>query len=293
MLSTPTAAPPEPADGGANRPVTGRGARRQAAAERARAVIARHSPWRAAFYGAIFESTLRRGAHAVRIAQPSPVEALAAPKLVIYCNHPAWWDGVLLLVLARRLFAPRVGFAPIEAAMLDRYPFMSRIGAFGVTETARGAADFLAAGKAVLDAGHVLAVTAQGQFADARERPLGLRPGLAHLPAVAPDGVFLPMAVEFAFWEERRFEALVRFGAPLAGADLAPQPVAARLHRLKSALEETMDALARDSVGRRAEAFSLLLGGSAGIHPAFDAWDRLKAAWSGRRYAPGHAGGAR
>ena len=54
---------------------------------------------------------------------------------------------------------------------------------FGVDlDSPRGAASFMAASRKILDRpGRVMWITAQGRFSDVRERPLGLRPGVARL----------------------------------------------------------------------------------------------------------------
>ena len=262
---------------------------RAAAEEGARLALSRRSPAHWAFYGRIFEELLRRDAHVTRVAATPGPEVLKHPRLVIYSNHPSWWDPVLFVVLARRLLPGRRVFAPIDASMIGRYAFMPRIGAFGVDlESASGARDFLAAAKAVLIGGDVLVITAQGRFADVRERPVRTASGLAHLAAAVPGALFVPLALEYAFWTERRFEALIRFGAPLAGDALAAMPKAERRARLDEGLEATMDRLAADSLARNAGAFVDLLTGSATINPVFDAVSRVRALIAGRPYVPGH-----
>lgn len=266
-----------------------RGARRAEAAERARAAIGRRSDLYSAFYGRIFERLLRKDAHALRVAARPGPETLGHPRLILYTNHPSWWDPVVLIVLARRLLPGRRTFAPIEAAMIRRYGFMPRIGAFGVDlESVGGALDFLSAAEIVLDRGDVLVVTAQGRFADVRERPVRLAPGVAHLAGLIPGALFLPIALEYAFWTERRFEALVRFGEPVSSDILATLSKPERRARLEGALEDAMDRLGADSLARNAGAFESLLEGSVAINPVFDAVSRLRALVEGRRYVPGH-----
>ena len=70
-------------------------------------------------------------------------------------------------------------------------------------------------------------ITAQGRFADVRARPLGLRPGVARLAEIAPDALFVPLALEYAFWDERGAEAFAAFGARDPGRDPA-RPAAGR-----------------------------------------------------------------
>ena len=159
----------------------------------------------------------------MRLSGAAPADLSGARKLVIYLNHPSWWDGVAYVVLARRLMPGRIVYAPIDAAMLRRYPFLGQIGAFGVEqESPRGSAHFLASCRAALAADAPLMIAAQGRFADTRERPLNLRPGLAHLVDIEPDICFLPLALEYTFWNEKQPEMLIRFGAPTSAAELRP-----------------------------------------------------------------------
>jgi hypothetical protein len=134
----------------------------------------------------------------------------------------------------------------------------------------------------------MLMITAQGRFADPRERPLDLRPGVARLAEVAPGARFLPLAIEYAFWTERGAEALVAFGPTLCGADLLALPRPTRLARLEAALAATMDRLAADAVARDPARFASLLEGRAGIGGVYDLWRRAKAVLRGERFDPAH-----
>ena len=103
-----------------------------------------------AFFGWVFERTLRASFHAARVLGAAPAE-LSARKLVLYANHPSWWDPIAYMAIARRLLPGRTVYAPIDAAMLAKYGFMRRIGAFGVEQgSARGAAEFLTVCRAAL-----------------------------------------------------------------------------------------------------------------------------------------------
>jgi 1-acyl-sn-glycerol-3-phosphate acyltransferase len=223
------------------------------------------------------------------MAGVAPAELLSARKLAIYANHPSWWDGVAFLTLSRLLMPQRKVFAPIDAAMLRRYPFLARIGAFGVEQaSARGASEFLATCRAALAADAPLMIAAQGRFADVRERPLSLRPGLAHLVDVEPELCLVPLAIEYAFWNEKQPEMLVRFGAPIAAKDLAGLKSSARLIVLEQRLTETLDELSAAAISRDASRFVELLAGARGVNPIYDAWRRLKAAVRGKSFSPEH-----
>lgn len=221
-----------------------------------------------------------------------PAELTGARKLVIYSNHPSWWDGVAYVVLSRLLMPGRVVYTPIDAPMLQRYPFLGRIGAFGVEQaSARGAGDFLACCRAALAADAVLMITAQGRFVDVRERPLRLRPGLAHLVDLEPDLWLVPLALEYAFWNEKQPEMLIKFGTPVAAADLMPLRARERMHVLEDGLTQTLDELSAAAIVRDAAHFDELLVGKRGVNPIYDTWRRLKATARGKSFSPEHGAG--
>jgi hypothetical protein len=167
---------------------------------------------------------------------------------------------------------------------------MGRIGAFGIEPAGRaGAAAFRAAACHILKRPEgLLLVTAQGRFADVRERPLALRQGLAHLPDWRPDGTFVPLALDYVFWDERKPELLIRFGQPLPAASLTNLAIAERTTALAHALEETMDALTLEAMTRDSSNFETLLSGRVGVGGVYDLWRRARAALNGERFSPAH-----
>ncbi|MCJ2092357.1 lysophospholipid acyltransferase family protein [Methylobacterium sp. J-072] len=238
-----------------------------------------------------FERYLHRHFDALRMPLWSEKPAPTHPgPLVIYCNHPAWWDAAVIIVLSGRLYPKRENRAPFDAAMLARYRVFERIGAFRVDlDSPRGAAQFLAAARAILTrSGTALWITAQGQFVDVRVRPLGLRPGVARLAELAPDALFVPLALEYAFWDERGAEAFAAFGPGIPGTELAALPRAARLARLEADLTATLDRLSADVISREPERFQALVAGRKGVGGVYDLWRRLAARLAGRRFDPAH-----
>jgi hypothetical protein len=203
--------------------------------------------------------------------------------------------AALIVVLAGRLYPERWSRAPFDAAMLARYRIFERIGAFGVDlESPRGAAQFLTAARSILASSDgMLWITAQGRFADARARPLALRPGVARLAEIAPDALFVPLAVEYTFWDERGAGAFVAFGPGIGGSELAALPRDQRLARLESDLTATLDRLSADVISREPGRFRTLVSGRKGVGGLYDLWRRVAARLSGRRFDPAHraAGG--
>ena len=239
--------------------------------------------------------------HAVRILRASR-PALAglppgAPVLVLM-NHASWWDPMTAVVV-RSVSPMRSGrsYAPMDAAMLDRYAIFKRLGFFGL-EPGSGASGraFLRTGAAALSRpGDSLWVTAQGAFTDPRVRPVALMPGVAHLcerlKRRGDAGVMaLPLAVEYPFWHEKTPELLVAAGEPLPlGA--GPDGVEAWQRTLETGLEDTMDRLAIAAERQDPGKFDTLLGGSAGPGGIYGGWGRLKAWARGRAYEGEHGGG--
>jgi 1-acyl-sn-glycerol-3-phosphate acyltransferase len=127
---------------------------------------------------------VRKHVHAVRLAKAGGSFPPAAEPVLVVLNHPAWWDPLVGVVLSDAV-ADRDQFAAIDAGALLRYRIFGRLGFVGVDPTSfRGAAEFLRVGQLILsEPNRVLWVTAQGRFADVRERPLALRSGVGHLAA--------------------------------------------------------------------------------------------------------------
>ena len=243
------------------------------------------------FMVAYFGRCVRRHLNALRLAEwGRPAIAGHPGPVVVYCNHPSWWDAAIIILLADRLFPKRISYAPFDARMLERYGVFSRIGAFAVDlDSARGAAQFLRAARSVLARPDtVMWVTAQGRFVDIRVRPLGLKAGIAHLPEIAPDAVLVPLALEYGFWDERGAEAFAAFGEPIPARDLLGLSRTERLARLDADLTAILDRLGADVIARDPAPFTDLVAGAKGVGGVYDGWRRLKAFAAGRRFDPAH-----
>lgn len=208
--------------------------------------------------------------------------------LIVLLNHPSWWDPLVCLVLAG-LFPERAPYAPMDASQLERYRFFRKLGFFGVEPgTVRGAAAFLRTSEAILRLpGTALWITAQGRFADPRERPVVLEPGVAHLARRLEAGWIVPLALEYPFWEERFPEALARFGPPIP-LESPGRSARAWLRILAEALEGAQDALARAACARDRAAFETVLEGRRGVGGFYDLFRFARAALRGERFRAGH-----
>jgi len=234
---------------------------------------------------------LRRHFHSLRVSLTGLPPASNNRPTVIYSNHASWWDPMVGLVLRREFLARQKLFAPMDAVALERYGFFKRLGAFGVEQgTRRGAARFLQTAKRILEQeDSILWLTPQSRFADARERPVRLKQGIGHLPGIAKGVCFIPVAIEYVFWEERLPEILVRFGQPYeastADGSVTPQEWT---EFFTGQLAQTQDALAADAQLRNPGMFRCLLRGRAGVGRVYDRWRTLKARWRGEKFQPEH-----
>ncbi|HEY0757727.1 MAG TPA: 1-acyl-sn-glycerol-3-phosphate acyltransferase [Acidisarcina sp.] len=234
---------------------------------------------------------LRRHFHALRIAHrercPQPASGHPAAPLILYINHPSWWDPLTSLIVATSLLPASEHYGPMDSAALAHYSFFRRLGMFPVEAgTPRGAAQFLRSSVAALSRGGVLWVPPEGAFTDVRTRPLHFKPGLGALISRLPHAVLLPVAFEYTFWQERLPEILVNIGHPLA-FESGHTPEEANT-RLKAAMARTLDELATLSTARNPAAFHTLLSGAAGVAGVYNTWQRMRAKLRGEVYRPEH-----
>jgi 1-acyl-sn-glycerol-3-phosphate acyltransferase len=234
---------------------------------------------------------LRRHFHSLRVSLMGLPPANLNRPTVIYSNHASWWDPLVGLVLQREFLTGQKLFAPMDATALERYGFFKHLGAFGVEQgTRRGAARFLQTTRRILEQeDSVIWLTPQSRFADARERPVRLKQGIGHLPGLAERVCFVPIAIEYIFWEERLPEILVRFGQPYEVTD-AQGPVSPQVWTefFAGQLAQTQDALAAEAQRREPGMFRCLLRGDAGVGGVYDRWRAFKAGLRGEKFQPEH-----
>ncbi|HVL12100.1 MAG TPA: lysophospholipid acyltransferase family protein [Gemmata sp.] len=234
---------------------------------------------------------VRRHFHAVRVSRSGSCFPPAGDEpLLVVLNHPSWWDPMICLVLSR-LIASRDQFAAIDSKAVERYAFFKRLGFIPVEGgSLRGAAEFVRTAAAILSRPkRVYWVTAQGRFADVRERPLAINSGVGHLAARVVSCSVLPVALEYTFWTERTPEALVRFGEPVRVADNPALVGKDWTALIESAMTRNLDALNTEAQSRDAAKFTLLLSGKSGVGGPYDWWRRLKALLRGEKFDPSHA----
>lgn len=247
--------------------------------------VAARSPVRVRFFYRYTRHYLHKNFHALRLSRTGPARLPPSRPAIVYSNHPAWWDPLVIVALGDARFPGRPGYGPMDSAALEQYGFLRRVGVFGIEPgTRRGATRFLRMGARILQQPEaVLWVTAQGEFTDVRARPVRLKGGVATLLKRIDDVVCIPLAIEYPFWNERYPEALCRFGEAF-GSDAGENE-----QTLATRLTKTMDALAAEAISRDPARFTTIVQGKVGIGGVYDAGRRLKALLSGRRFNPAHS----
>lgn len=198
--------------------------------------------------------------------------------LIIYGNHPAWWDPLIAHYLNRVLFPDRQFYAPIDADALEQYKVFGKLGFYGVRmHTPSGAGAFLRQSLAILHAGDTaIWMTPEGRFADVRDRAATLMPGLAHLCTRLDSGCAVPLALEYVFWEERLPVCLVTMGRPQFIEQHPDLTKAQWSERLERELRSAQDHLMKLAIARSSEPFDNLLHGNAGAGTMYDFVRRIQ-----------------
>ncbi|MGI8437920.1 MAG: lysophospholipid acyltransferase family protein [Chthoniobacterales bacterium] len=250
------------------------------------------SPRLLRFFGHYAASYLARHFHSLRLLKNSAPPVCEGMPLVVYLNHSSWWDPLVSLLLARRFFPPRQSFGPIDAAALGRYRFFERLGFFGVETGSRaGAENFLATATAILRSEkNALWITPQGEFADFHARPVQLMSGLSHLTKHVERAAFLPLAIQYVFWEERLPEILLGFGEPIIFRTEARMTTTDATQLFASALAAVQDHLADASARRDSDEWRIVLEGRAGVNAFYDLWRQTRARLRGEKFDPSHSG---
>lgn len=262
--------------------------RARAASERAS--VPRRSDFLCRWFSWWVRGYLEKHFHAVRLSRGSRPNVSPDLPLIVALNHPSWWDPLMGVILAG-LFPERTHFAPMDAQALARYSLFDKLGFYGVEQgTLRGAIAFLRTTASILaQPKSAVWITVQGQFTDTRVRPSRLRPGIGHIARRLSQGMVVPLALEYPFWEERLPEALARFGEPILierGQNLS---AAEWVERIEANLAAAQDALLADALSRDPSAFETLVQGKVAIGGVYDGWRRFRASLRGERFQAEHA----
>jgi 1-acyl-sn-glycerol-3-phosphate acyltransferase len=211
--------------------------------------------------------------------------------VVVYANHASWWDPIVAMLCRREYMKDRTLYAPIDAEQLENYAVLKKMGFYGVQlQTFSGAQSFLETSKAILN--HPFAsiwITPEGRFCDVRDQSQSLMPGLAHLATRVETTSFVPLALEYPFWDDSRPHIFGAFGKPLSRANVSCSDKQSWNLELTNALRETQSILAEQVIKRDPKAFRYLIASRAKRLGVYDVARRWAAWLRGRDFDPRHS----
>lgn len=186
--------------------------------------------------------------------------------LIIYANHPSWWDGYMMALLQQTLLpSPLKLFLMMDETQLRRFPFFSWCGAFSINLDER---------KQTLRSLHyitqilrnatpsALVIFPQGAIVPNDQRPLRIMPGMAHMVQQLGGAWLYPIAMRYEFRGEQHAEAFLRLG-PLWWA--APDTKPTLTHTIAQHLVTSVDALRDACISEQLDDFRILMHGKPGI----------------------------
>jgi 1-acyl-sn-glycerol-3-phosphate acyltransferase len=185
--------------------------------------------------------------------------------LLLYANHTNWWDGFVVHALA--VAAGWDAYCLMEEKNLERYRFLTRIGAFSVHPSHPGSAlASLRYAKGLLQKQATVVLFPEGEIRPFGESPLRLEGGVEVL-ARAAEAVCLPLAIRYAFFEDEKPCVLLEVGEAHP-----PLPLVAFGERLSACV------LSLQAV-RGLDGFRRLSAGRAGVA---ERWDRVRGLLRGK-----------
>lgn len=221
--------------------------------------------------------------------QTLPVDA----PLIIYSNHPGWWDPIVGMLLCEKYFPGRTFYAPIDAIALDKYAVLGKLGFFGIElQTRQGVVDFLTQSSSILASPHgSLWLTPEGKFVDPRDLDQPFMPGLAHLASKTEGVHCIPLAIEYTFTEERQPFMLCKLGSALINTQDNTWNKEHWQSQLSQHLRSTQRDLAQKAISREWSSFTPLLRSRAQCLTIYDWMRWIACKITRKRFDPRHGDG--
>jgi 1-acyl-sn-glycerol-3-phosphate acyltransferase len=211
--------------------------------------------------------------------------------VVVYANHASWWDPIVGMLCRQEYMPHRTFYAPIDSHMLEHYGVLKKMGFFGTKlGTFQGAQSFLKAADAILSVpDSSLWITPEGRFCDPRDSNQPLMPGLAHMATRAEKTIFIPMAMEYVFWNDSRPHVLLAFGESASAESASTSTKGDWTERLTHGLRTTQRELADAVIARDPSRFEDLIASRPTKLGAYDLGRRWVAWMRGQRFDPRHS----
>lgn len=137
-------------------------------------------------------------------------------KTIYYLNHTSWWDGLIPLLLNRKLFKQNAR-AMMEDKQMQQHGLFKRIGAFSVNlEDPRSAVRSLRYAVESMDRPHSsLFIYPEGKIHPFQTRELQFREGLAWIVSQVPDADVIPIGIYIHTAKHDKPELFLKIGSPI------------------------------------------------------------------------------
>ncbi|MGD9487363.1 MAG: lysophospholipid acyltransferase family protein [Calditrichaceae bacterium] len=176
-------------------------------------IRAKHSIWADKLFEKYLNRLLKNHFYSINVLSEYPVIKTDLP-LIIIPNHSTWWDGFLIYHLNKRIFGRRM-FVMMEEKQLKKFPFFSKLGAFGVNaKSVKSILKSLKYANSILkNAESMLCVFPQGVLERWHKRPVKYKRGIEKIvESMEGDSVLLPLGIRAEFTGEQRPEIFLNFG---------------------------------------------------------------------------------
>ncbi|MBN1447169.1 MAG: lysophospholipid acyltransferase family protein [Bacteroidetes bacterium] len=223
--------------------------------------------------GAYFHRKIRRSFAAVHLKGAEHVsDTRPQVPLVLYANHPGWWDAVLPVILSNQVFR-HDAYAMMEEKQMKQYGFFRRLGCFSVVRedpreavrSLRYAADLLRG------TSRVLWIFPQGTLTAAERRPLRFYNGTAHLLRDLGEVTAVPVAFRYEFVEQERPEVFIACGKPWYIHAEERVDIDLTTHLLEELMEYELDVQREEIMERDLDAYATVIQGIRSVNERWDA----------------------
>ncbi|MEX0649204.1 MAG: lysophospholipid acyltransferase family protein [Balneolaceae bacterium] len=177
-------------------------------------IAAAESRWITLLFDIYVRTLFRRRFKYVRVDlhyQPGPEN-----KSIYYLNHTSWWDGLIPLILNRKIFRQNAR-AMMEDKQMKKYPFFKKLGAFSVNtdDTASALPSLRYAAESLQRSRSALYIYPEGKIMPFTTKP-DFKKGLGWISNQCPAADVVPIGIFMHTARYDKPELFIRIGKPVA-----------------------------------------------------------------------------
>jgi chlorobactene lauroyltransferase len=177
-------------------------------------IPADESPWFISLFDIYVRNLFWRKFHRIWVVQNYYPDTKS--KTIYYLNHTSWWDGLIPLLLNRKLFRQNAR-AMMEDKQMHEHGFFKKIGAFSVNlENPRGVISSLRyAAESMNRENASLFIYPEGKIVPYSVKKPDFKKGLAWIVSKCPDSDVVPVGILIHTARSHKPEMFIRIGEPV------------------------------------------------------------------------------